>query len=176
MSVVNVLIYAGLLILLVFKRVQGKAVTSGKQLFLLPVVLTILGLEDFSHAKPDAIDIGVCVAGCALSLGLGALRGSRNKLGLRDGTPWVQWGTASVVIFGANIVAKLALDMAGVALGGSTAGVTASLLLAAGLMLAGEAGVVWLRLQASGSTALPSTALRSTARQWVQSRSPFDRP
>jgi hypothetical protein len=60
----------------------------------------------------------------------------------------VQWGAVSVAIFAVNIVAKLALDVAGVAAGGSTSGVTASLVLAVGLMLVGEAAVVWARLQA----------------------------
>jgi hypothetical protein len=161
MSLANVLIYAGLLVLVVFKRVQGKAVTSAKQLFVLPVILTVLGIEDFSHANPDAIDIAVGVAGCAISLGLGALRGTRNRLSVREGLPWVQWGTASVVIFAVNIVAKLALDVAGVAVGGSTAGVTSSLLVAAGLMLAGEAAVVWFRLQTGGGASVPKSLQRS---------------
>jgi hypothetical protein len=175
MSVVNILIYAGLLVVLVIKRVQGKAVASTRHLFVLPVILTILGIEDFSHSKPDAIDMAVGVAGCALSLGLGALRGTRNKLSVRDGLPWVQWGAASVVIFVVNVVAKLALDVAGVAIGGSTAGVMSSLLLATGLMLVGEAVVVWARLDNGGGSTIPNslhssgtTALRSTAQKWVR--------
>jgi hypothetical protein len=55
-----------------------------------------------------------------------------------------------VAIFAFNVVVKLILDVAGVALGGSTSGVTASLILAVGLMLAGEAVVVWLRLEGGG--------------------------
>ena len=55
-----------------------------------------------------------------------------------------------MAIFAVNIVAKLALDAAGVALGGSTSAITGSLVLAAGLMLVGEAAVVWFRLQIAG--------------------------
>jgi len=52
-----------------------------------------------------------------------------------------------VAVFAFNVVAKLVFDVAGVALGASSSGVTASLLLAVGLMLAGEAAVVWARLE-----------------------------
>ncbi len=147
MTFANVVLYAGLLVLLVFRRIQGRPVGTTKQLFLLPVIITIIGSEDLSHATLGTIDIAVGVAGCGLSLLLGALRGTQDKLSRRDGTPWVQWGAVSIAIFAVNIVAKLVLDVAGVGLGGSTSGVTASLLLAVGLMLLGEAAVVWARIQ-----------------------------
>jgi hypothetical protein len=146
MSLVTVLVYPALLVLMVYRRLRGRPVATPKQLFLLPAIITIVGYEDFSHAKLATIDIVVGVAGCALSLLLGALRGTQNKLSQRDGTPWVQWGAASLAIFAINVVAKLAFDVAGVALGASSSAVAASLLLAVGLMLAGEATVVWLRL------------------------------
>jgi hypothetical protein len=154
MSFVNVALYAGLIIFIVSKRIQGRPICTAKQLFLLPVIVTILGVEDFSHPSLDGIDIGVGIVGCALSLALGALRGTKVKISSRDGTPWVQWGAAAVAIFAVNVAAKLALDGAGVAIGGSTSGVTASLVLAAGLMLAGEAAVVWIRLQIGGPSRL----------------------
>jgi hypothetical protein len=99
----------------------------------------------------------------ARKLPLGALRGTQNKLSRRDGTPWVQWGAVSVAIFAVNIVAKLALDVAGVALGGSASGITASLVLAVGLMLAGEATVVWARLQAGVTGSLSARPPHPTA-------------
>jgi predicted acyltransferase len=126
MSFATVLLYAGLLVLMVYRRLQGRPVGTTKQLFVLPVIITVLGFEDFSHAKLSTIDIVVGVAGCGLSLLLGALRGTQNKLSQRNGTPWVQWGTVSVAIFAINVLAKLALDVAGVALGGSTTGVQGS--------------------------------------------------
>lgn len=150
MSFTNVLIYAALLVFVVYKRMEGRPIANVKQLFLLPVIVSILGYEDLSHAKLGTIDIAFGVAGCALSLLLGAARGTQDKLSSRDGTPWVRWGAASLAIFAVNVAVKLALDVAGIALGGSTSGITASLVFAAGLMMAGEAAVVWLRLQAGG--------------------------
>jgi hypothetical protein len=183
-SFANIVFYAGLLIFLVYTRVQGRPIGTTKQLFLLPGIITILGVEALSHPRLNGIDIAVAVAGCALSLGLGALRGTRVKVSRRNGTPWVQWGAAAVAIFALNIVAKLALDVAGVALGGTTSGVTASLVLAAGLMLVGEAAVVWIRLQIEGPygtdridpTTCGPTGLRSETPPWILPLSPFERP
>jgi hypothetical protein len=148
MSFANVILYLAILGFIVYRRVQGRPVGSAKQLFILPVVVTVLGYQDLAHKSLNTVDIVFAVAGCALSLVLGALRGSLNKISARDGTPWVRWGTASVTVFIINIVAKLVLDLISVVAGGTTSGATSSLVLAAGLMLAGEAAVVWLRLQA----------------------------
>ena len=52
-----------------------------------------------------------------------------------------------MTVFVINIAAKLILDVISVVAGGTTSGATSSLLLAAGLMLAGEAAVVCLRVQ-----------------------------
>jgi hypothetical protein len=148
MSLANVALYVALLGFIVYQRIQGRPVGSTKQLLALPMVVTVLGFEDLTHRSLGAVDISFAVIGCALSLALGALRGTANRLSVRDGVPWVQWGSRSVVIFAINIGAKLALDVICVLAGGSASGATSSLVLAAGLMLVGEAAVVWLRLQA----------------------------
>ena len=148
MSLANVALYIAILGFVVYRRVQGRPAGSAKQLLVLPVVLSVLGYQDLAHKSLDSVDIAFAVAGCALSLGLGALTGALNKLEVRDGTPWVRWGTASVVVFAINIAAKLILDVVSVVGGRNDVGSASSLVLAAGLMLAGEAAVVWLRLQA----------------------------
>jgi hypothetical protein len=62
-----------------------------------------------------------------------------------NGSPWVSWGLASVVILIINVLAKLALDGVGVLAGGTTAALSSSILLSLGLALLGEAGIVWIR-------------------------------
>jgi hypothetical protein len=151
MNFANVVFYIAILGFIVYRRAQGKPVGSAKQLLVLPVVLCVLGYQDLAHKSLDTVDVIFAVAGCALSLALGALRGSLNKLYTRDGVPWVRWGAASVTVFVINIAAKLILDVISVVAGGTTSGATSSLLLAAGLMLVGEAAVVWLRLQGGQS-------------------------
>jgi hypothetical protein len=109
--------------------------------------VTVFGFEDLSHRHLGAVDITFAVIGCAVSLALGAYRGTANRISVRDGVPWVQWSKRSVIIFAFNIAAKLVIDVICVLAGGSASGATSSLVLAAGLMLIGEAGVVWFRLE-----------------------------
>ena len=80
-----------------------------------------------------------------ISFGLGLLRGRMDKLSVVDGSPWVSWGTASVVILIVNVVAKLGLDGVGRARRRHHAALSSSILLSLGLTLLGEAAVVWLR-------------------------------
>jgi len=156
MSAANVVVYLAILGFLVYRRVQGRPAGSLKQLFVLPVVLCVLGYQDLAHKPLDTVDIAFAVAGGALSLLLGALRGSLNNITTRNGVPWVRWGSASVIVFALNIAAKGVLDVTSVAAGGTTSGATSSLLLAAGLMLVGEAAVIWMRLQTSPLRAGPA--------------------
>jgi len=118
-----------------------------------------------------------------------ALRGTQDKLSRRDGTPWVQWGAVSVVIFAVNIVAKLALDVAGVALGRGRRrsrrvdfgchGIAA----ARCRPHAGRGGCrVWARLQAgtlsSANADAPTSGVsgpRSVGPRWTGDRSHFER-
>ena len=153
MTVVNILIYVALIGYILFRRVQGQPVKAGRKLFVLPVLLVVIGYGDLvngSGSKPT--EITLTVIGGALSLGLGALRGRADKLSDRDGSPFVQWGAASLILFGSNIVAKLVLDLIGIAAGGSGSAVGKSLLLTFGLTLLGEAIVIWVRTQ--GATGL----------------------
>jgi hypothetical protein len=161
MSFANVVLYVLILGFIVYRRVQGKPVVSAKKLFLLPVVVTVLGYQDLGHKPLSTVDVGFAVAGCGLSLALGALRGSLDKISTRDGSPWVRWGAASVIVFMVNIAAKLVLDVVSVVAGGTSSGATSSLVLAAGLMLLGEAAVIWLRAEASQ----PRSQANQTAKQ-----------
>jgi hypothetical protein len=148
MSLANVVFYIAILGFVVYRRIQGRPVATVKQLLVLPVVLTVIGFEDLTQKSIGAVDVTFAVIGCAVSLLLGAYRGTANRISVRDDVPWVQWGARSVAIFAINIVVKLVLDIICVLAGGTTSGATSSLLLAAGLMLVGEAAVVWLRIQA----------------------------
>jgi hypothetical protein len=161
MSFANVILYIAILGFIVYRRVQGKPIASAKALWLLPVVVTVLGYQDLAHKSLDTVDVAFTVAGCAVSLLLGALRGVLDKVDVRDGIPWVRWGVSSVVVFAINIAAKLILDVTSVAAGGTTSGATSSLLLAAGLMLVGEAAVVWLRIQAAEHTTPTTPVIHS---------------
>jgi hypothetical protein len=157
MTVTNVLIYLALIGYVLFKKVQGQPVAAPKRLFGLPIVLIVLGYGDLTHAGAMApIEIAVTVIGGALSLGLGLLRGRADKLSQRDGSPFVSWGTASLILFVGNLAAKLVLDLIGVAAGARASTVGNSLLLTFGLTLLGEAVVIWLRTGGATGLLTPS--------------------
>jgi hypothetical protein len=138
------------------RRVRGEAVPSPKKLFLLPLIVGGIGLDSISHAKPNSIDIAVIAAGSLLSLGLGMLRGRFDKLSIVNGSPFMSWSAASVGLFVVTVLAKLALDVGGVAAGGGTAALTSSILLSLGLTLLGESAVIWLRTQSLAAEGAPA--------------------
>jgi hypothetical protein len=162
MSVLNILVYVALIGYVMVKRVHGQPVATPKRLFALPIILTVLGYGDVtSGAAMKPIEITLTMIGGALSLGLGLLRGRADQLFVRDGSQFVKWGAASLILFVGNLVVKLVLDLIGVASGGSTSAVGRSLLLTFGLTLLGEAIVVWMRT--GGATGLLNPPRATTA-------------
>lgn len=145
MNVTTIFIAIAIVVFVLAKRIRGEAVPHPKKLFLLPIIVSVLGLQAVTRTKMNTTDVVTVVLGAMISLGLGLLRGRMDRLSERDGSPWMSWGTASVVILVTNVAAKLALDGIGVLAGGTRAALSSSILLSLGLTLLGEAAVVWLR-------------------------------
>jgi hypothetical protein len=153
MTFLNILVYVALIGYVLFKKVQGQPIRAPKKLLALPILLIVLGFGDLTSGKTmKPIEIALTVIGAVLSLGLGLMRGQADKVSTRDGSPFAQWGKASLGLFAANIVAKLVLDLVGVAAGGSASAAGKSLVFTLGLTLLGEALVLWMR--SGGATAL----------------------
>jgi hypothetical protein len=150
MTVANILIYLALIVFIVARRFKGHPIGTPKQLFALPVIVTILGYGDLSHGTMKPLQVTLTAIGAALSLGLGLARGRADKVTDRDGSPYVQWGLTSLILFVITLAAKLVLDLIGVAAGGASSAAGKSLVFTVGLTLAGEAVAVFLR---SGSAA-----------------------
>jgi hypothetical protein len=163
MALTTVFIAIALIVFVLARRLRGEAVPAPKKLFLLPIVVGAIGLQNLNHAKLNTVDIVVIAAGGALSLALGLLRGRLDKVSLVNGVPYMSWSIASVVVFAVNVLAKLALDAGGVAAGGTSAALSSSILFSLGLTLLGEAAIVWLRAQS-----LPSENARAQYRGDVQ--------
>jgi hypothetical protein len=147
MTFTTIAVALALIVFVVARRMRGEAVPAPKKLFLFPLVVGAIGLQNLAHAKPNAVDIGVIAVGCGLSLVLGVVRGRLDKVSMANGAPFMAWSGGSVAVFAVNVLAKLALDAGGVAAGGTTAALSSSLLLSLGLTLLGEAVVVWQRTQ-----------------------------
>jgi hypothetical protein len=158
-------IYLAVIGFVLFRRMRGEAVPDPKKLFVLPVIVGAIGLEDISHAKPNAIALGVIVVGSALSLGLGALRGRFDRLSIVSGAPYITWTAGSVVILVVNVLLKLVLDVGGVAVGGTKAALTGSILLSLGLTLLGEAAIIWVRAQSLTTGGAPEAQYRGPVQQ-----------
>jgi hypothetical protein len=150
MTFANVAIYLALIVFILARKVNGQPLGLPKKLFALPIVLIVIGYGDVTHGTLTSVEIAVTVLGAALSLGLGMLRGRADRLSIRDGGAFVQWGAASLALFVGNLLAKLAIDLAGVAAGGTFSAMGKSLVLSFGLTLLGEAIVLWLRSESIG--------------------------
>jgi hypothetical protein len=162
MNLTTIAIAVALIVFVLAKRVRGEAVREPKKLFLLPIVVGVIGLQNISHAKPNTIDIAVIAVGAVLSLSLGLLRGKFDRVTLVNGSPFMSWTAASIAVLVVNVLVKLALDAGGVAAGGTSSALSSSILLSLGLTLLGEAAVVWFRSQAltsggSGTSGGPGT-------------------
>ncbi len=147
MNLTTVAVGAALIVFVVVNRVKGQTVPAPKKLFLLPLLLGCIGLQNLAQAKMNSVDITVVVAGAALSLALGLLREHADKLSVLEGSARVSWGAVSVALFALNVLTKIALNAAGVAAGGHAAALTSSIMLSFGLTLLAEAVVIWFRAQ-----------------------------
>jgi hypothetical protein len=167
MNLITIAIVVGLIVFVLGRRVKGQAVTAPKKLFLLPLVVSFIGLQNVTHSKMNTVDITVVVAGAVLSFTLGLLRGHTDKLSMVGQSPWVRWSAASVALFALNVLTKLALDAGGVAAGGHVPALTSSILLSFGLTLLAETVVIWIRTQSGTAEGAPRKAqYRETVLQW----------
>jgi hypothetical protein len=96
---------------------------------------------------------------------IGMISGRADRMSTRDGAPYVQWTWLSLGLFGANLIVKLALDLAGVAAGETFAAAGRSLILSLGLTLLGEEAVIWYRSGGAGQLTSGRSGDRSQLRR-----------
>jgi hypothetical protein len=145
MSFANILIYVALIAYILYGKAKGWPMKSPKKLFLLPVIVVVIGYGDATHGTMKPLEITLTVIGAAVSLGLGLLRGRADRISIRNGAQFVQWGGLSFALFATNLVVKLIFDAVGVATGSPFSTVDKSLVLTLGLTLVGEAIVLFVR-------------------------------
>jgi hypothetical protein len=149
-TLANIAIYLALIVFVVARRMIGRPVGPTKKLFALPVIAIVIGWGDATRGLHKPVDITLTVAGCAISLVFGLVRGRADRMSTRDGIPYVQWTWLSLGWFAALLLVKLALDLAGIAAGETAAAAGQSLILTLGLTLLGEAAVIWYRSGGAG--------------------------
>jgi hypothetical protein len=143
-------------------RFRGQQVKP-RRTAVLPLVLTVIGAVDVSHAHLTGIDLGYLVVSGLVVLALGALRGTSVHLYERNGFLWLRYRAISIAWWVAAIAARLGLMAAASAVGVTAGLATSSILLAAGLNLCGEAAVVLLRGTSSGVPFAPDDRSRAGA-------------
>jgi hypothetical protein len=72
------------------------------------VIIVVVGWGDAAKGLNKPVELTFTIAGCALSLIFGLLRGGADRLSARDGAPWVQWTWLSLGLFAAGETAKAA--------------------------------------------------------------------
>ncbi|MHA3702988.1 DUF1453 domain-containing protein [Jatrophihabitans sp. YIM 134969] len=146
MDIVTVLLIVVGVAYVLVRRVVGDIVQV-KSLLVLPVVLTAVGGSQVGDLGPlDLASVVFLVAGGALSVVIGAVRGTTVHLGERRGELWMRYCASTVALWVVNIVAKIALVPVEVAVThGSVASATHTMLLSVGLGILVESAVVLLR-------------------------------
>ena len=82
MTLTTIAVAAALIVFVMARRMRGQAVPAPKKLFLLPLLVVVIGLQNLNHAKLNAVDIRGGRRGRALS-------GSRPAAGSYwTGSPW----------------------------------------------------------------------------------------
>lgn len=145
MSFANVILYIALIAYVLYGKARGWPMKPPKKLFALPIVIVVIGYGDATQGTIKPFEIALIAIGSVISLVLGLMRGQADKISIRNGGQYVQWGAMSFGLFAANLVAKVILDAVGVAAGMSFSTVGKSLVFTLGLTLVGEAIVLFVR-------------------------------
>ncbi len=160
MNFANVVLYVVLIAYVLYGKAKGWPMKAPKKLFALPIVIVVIGYGDATRGTVKPFEIALIAIGSVISLVLGVMRGRADKISIRDGGQYVQWGVMSFGLFAANLVVKVILDAVGVAAGMSFSTVGNSLVFTLGLTLLGEAIVLFMR--SGGATGLLNTSGNGT--------------
>ena len=79
-------------------------------MLLLPAVLAVIGLSSAQSVLHDPVQVGFLAVTTLLSIGIGALRGLSVRVFVRDGIVHMRYTVITIVLWVANILAKLAAN------------------------------------------------------------------
>jgi hypothetical protein len=149
MNLTSVLIALVVIAFVLVRRFAGMPV-DGRRLALLPVVLTIWGINSLAQGFNGTLhaygtDVGLLVLGALLALGGGLVRGLTVKLYPREGRLWYRYTWITVVVWVGLILLRVLQLTIGGAVGADTSVLAAALPLMLGLSLVGEVAVLGAR-------------------------------
>lgn len=145
-----VLVVAGIGYILV-RRMMGRLVTI-KNLFLLPAVLTVVGIDQCAQfGRPAPTTVLLLAAGVLVSLLIGVVRGTTVRLEHRDAGIWMRYRPVTVALWVVNIAAKVAMVPLEQALTPGANVASQAVLVSVGVGLLAESAVVLLRATRRGT-------------------------
>ena len=135
----------------------------GKQLILLPVVLTVVGIYDLvkSTRQLAGVDIVFIAASAVLAAGVGVWQGSMMRLESRDGVLWGRMPARSLWLWLAFIVARIGLSAMASGFEAHVAASTAPLLVTLGINRLAQAAAIAPKAFAAGVPFAPEEDGRS---------------
>jgi hypothetical protein len=133
--------------------VRASTSLKAKQLLVLPLVFTVIGVTDLTSSTArhlGSADVAFLAAGVAISAVLGVARGATIELFPKDGELWQRYRPSSVALWIALIATKLVLIVVAHGAAAAAGGGTNTLLLTLGVSLLGEAALLAARALSTG--------------------------
>ena len=126
-------------------RWHGRPINS-RRLLLMPALLSGYGVLQFTGAAGRGlrpVDVMIVAAGTAVAAAMGVARAVTVAVYVRDGQPWMRYRAATLALWAATVVTRLAVTAISIATGSSAAASRGpAILLSVGVTLLAEGVVV----------------------------------
>jgi hypothetical protein len=151
MDVLKILAVIAIIGYVITRQLRGEPL-RGKELILLPAVLTVVGIVDLVKSPQHlaGVDIVFIAISTVVAAGVGLGQGAAMRLESRDGVLWGQMPASSLWLWFAFIVARIGLSVAAAGFGAHVAASTAPLLVTLGINRLAQAAMIAPRAFAAG--------------------------
>ena len=159
MTFAQILLIVALIGLTIVRRMAGQPLRQGR-LVVLPLIFVVWGVFQVSDAHPSVTDVVLLVVETAISIGIGAVRGTTINLFVRDGYLWMRYRWSTLALWLLSAAIRVGFLVGAAELGSGPAG-QASLLLGLGAGLLGESLVLAPRARTVGAPFAPRGSRRT---------------
>ena len=146
MNIVQILLIAGLVVLVIVRRFAGQPVQAKSAT--VPLVLTVWGLVQLRGSQFGAADVAFLAVEVLVAVGVGLARGATIQLYHRAGQLWQRYRWTTLGVWLAAIVVRIGLVVGGHLMGVHV--VNQSLVLVLGVSFVAESALVAWRAARTG--------------------------